>query len=74
MELQKGYYTCNCRITHVDEDNKIVYVEFLDREGNAVLLKDIEMDVAMKVLRSSEDELKEREKERLDYSNWYRIL
>lgn len=74
MELQKGYYTCNCRITHIDDANKIAYVEFLDREGNAVLLKDIEMDVAMKVLRSSEDELKEREKNRCDYSNWYRVL
>lgn len=74
MELQKGYYTCKCRITHVDDSNKIVYVEFLDSAGNAVLLKDIEMDVARKVLRSSEDELKEREKNRADYSNWYRII
>ena len=74
MELQKGYYKCNCRITHIDYANKIAYVEFLDREGNAVLLKDIEMDVARKVLRYSEDELKEREKNRCDYSNWYRII
>jgi hypothetical protein len=72
LELQKGYYTCKCRITHIDNSNKIVYVEFLDSAGNAVLLKDIKMDVAVKVLRSTEDELKEREKDRLDYANWYR--
>lgn len=72
MELQKGYYTCNCRIAHVDDSNKIVYVEFLDRAGNAVLLKGIEMDVAMKVLRPYVDEAEIREKNRLDYANWYR--
>lgn len=72
MELQKGYYTCNCRISHIDNSNKIVYVEFLDSEGNAVLLKDIEMDVAVKVLRPRIDESEIREKNRLDYANWYR--
>lgn len=72
MELQKGYYTCNCRIAHVDDSNKIVYVEFLDSAGNAVLLKDIEMDVAMKVLRPHINESEVREKDRLDYANWYR--
>lgn len=72
MELQKGYYTCNCRISHIDNSNKIVYVEFLDSAGNAVLLKDIEMDVAVKVLRPRIDESEIREKNRLDYANWYR--
>ena len=72
MELQKGYYTCNCRIASVDDSNKIVYVEFLDRAGNAVLLKDIEMDVAMKVLRPHVNKAEIREKDRLDYANWYR--
>lgn len=72
MELQKGYYTCNCRIAHVDNSNKIVYVEFLDSAGNAVLLKGIEMDVAMKVLRPHVNEAEIREKDRLDYANWYK--
>lgn len=72
MELQKGYYTCNCRIAHVDNSNEIVYVEFIDSAGNAVLLKGIEMDVAMKVLRPRVNEEEIREKDKLDYSNWYR--
>ena len=72
MELQKGYYTCNCRITNIDNSNKIAYVEFLDSAGNAVLLKDIEMDVAIKVLRPHVNEAEVREKDRLDYANWYR--
>lgn len=72
MELQKGYYTCNCRITNIDNSHKIVYVEFLDSAGNTVLLKDIEMDVAVKVLRPRINEAEVREKDRLDYANWYR--
>lgn len=72
MELQKGYYTCNCRITHADNSNKIVCVEFLDSAGNTVLLKDIKMDVALKVLRPRVDEAEIREKDRSDYANWYK--
>ncbi len=72
MELQKGYYTCNCHIDHIDNSNKIVYVEFLDSAGNTVLLKDIEMDVAMKVLHPHINEAEVKEKDRLDYANWYR--
>lgn len=72
MGLQKGYYTCNCRIVRVDDSSRIVCVEFLDSAGNAVLLKDIEMDVAMKVLHPHVNEAEIREKDRLDYANWYR--
>ena len=72
MELQKGYYTCNCCITNIDNFNKIVYVEFLDSAGNTVLLKDVELDAAMKVLRPRINEAEVREKDRLDYANWYR--
>ena len=72
LGLQKGYYTCNCRIAHVDDSDNIVYVEFLDSTGNAVRIKGIKMDVAVKVLRPRVDEAEIREKDRADYANWYR--
>lgn len=72
MELKKGYYTCDCRTTHVDDSDNIVYVEFLDSAGNAVFIKDIKMDVAVKVLRPRINETEVKEKDSLDYANWYR--